>query len=81
MVLFDATRPEWRPLNHPVANLVFAADGHSVETVVIDGTVVFENGHSLTIDEERVMHDLERTGQRVLAETGWKTPIAWPVIG
>jgi cytosine/adenosine deaminase-related metal-dependent hydrolase len=80
VVLFDATRPEWRPLNHPVANLVFAADGHSVETVVIDGTVVLENGHSLTIDEERVMHDLERTGQRVLAETGWKTPIAWPVI-
>jgi len=80
VVLFDATRPEWRPLNHPVANLVFAADGHSVDTVVIDGSVVHEHGHSLTIDEERVMHDLERAGQRVLAQTGWQTPIAWPVI-
>jgi 5-methylthioadenosine/S-adenosylhomocysteine deaminase len=79
-VLFDATRPEWRPLNHPVANLVFAADGHSVDTVLIDGQIVLEHGHSLTIDEERVMHDLEAAGRRVLAQTGWQTPIKWPVI-
>jgi 5-methylthioadenosine/S-adenosylhomocysteine deaminase len=80
VVLFDAARPEWRPLHHPVANLVFAADGHSVDTVVIDGRVVFVDGHCLTIDEERVLHDLERAGQRVLAQTGWQTPIKWPVI-
>jgi cytosine/adenosine deaminase-related metal-dependent hydrolase len=80
VVLFDATRPEWRPMYHPVSNLVFAADGHSVETVVIDGQVVLEGGHSLTIDEERVLFDLERAGQRVLARTGWQTPIKWPVI-
>jgi 5-methylthioadenosine/S-adenosylhomocysteine deaminase len=80
VVLFDATRPEWRPLNHPVANLVFAADGHSVDTAVIDGQVVLENGECLTIDEERVLHDLERAGQRVLTQTGWQTQIKWPVI-
>ena len=53
VVLFDATRPEWRPLYNPVANLVFAADGHSVDTVIIDGQVVLEHGHMLTIDEEQ----------------------------
>jgi 5-methylthioadenosine/S-adenosylhomocysteine deaminase len=80
VVLFDATRPEWRPLNNPVANLVFAADGHSVDTVVIDGQIVLEGGHMLTIDEEHITHELEKVGQRVLAQTNWQPPIAWPVI-
>jgi 5-methylthioadenosine/S-adenosylhomocysteine deaminase len=80
VVLFDARRPEWRPLYHPVANLVFAADGHSVDTVVIDGQVVLEHGRLLTIDEEHILHELENVGQRVLAQTGYEPRIAWPVI-
>jgi cytosine/adenosine deaminase-related metal-dependent hydrolase len=80
VVMFDATRPEWRPLYHPVSNLVFAADGHSVDTVIIDGAVVMENGRVLTIDEEHVMHEIEKAGQRVLKQTGWEVPSRWPVI-
>ena len=80
IVLFDTSRPEWRPLYHPVANLVFAADGHSVETVVIDGQIVFENGHMTTIDEESVMREIEALGQSMLERTGWQPKIAWPVI-
>ncbi len=80
VVLFDATRPEWRPMYNPVANLVFAADGHSVDTVVIDGQVLLEGGRMLTIDEAAVLTELEKVGQRVLAQTGYQPKIAWPVI-
>ena len=62
IVIFDGSRPEWRPLYHPVANLVFAADGRSVETVVIDGTIVLEGGRMTTIDEDSVMRELESVG-------------------
>jgi 5-methylthioadenosine/S-adenosylhomocysteine deaminase len=79
IVLFDATRPEWRPLYNPVTNLVFSADGHSVDTVLIDGQVVLENGHMTTIDEEAVMHEIEKVGQSILERTGWQPKIAWPV--
>ncbi len=79
-VLFDATRPEWRPLYHPVANLVFAADGHSVDTVVIDGKVVLENGRMQTIDEESIMLELEKVGRGMLERTGYQPTIRWPVI-
>ena len=61
-------------------NLVFAADGHSVDTVVIDGAVVLEHGHMLTIDEEAVMRELEQLGQSMLQRTGYRPQIAWPVI-
>ncbi|HTO14073.1 MAG TPA: amidohydrolase family protein, partial [Candidatus Binatia bacterium] len=40
LVLFDADTPEWRPLLNPVNNLVYAASGASVHTVLIDGRVV-----------------------------------------
>ena len=80
VVLFDATRPEWRPLHNPVANLVFAVDGHSVHTVLIDGRVVLVDGRITTVDVEQTFRELERVGQRVLGATGWKTPIKWPVI-
>jgi len=80
IILFDATRPEWRPLHQPVANLVFAADGHSVDTVLIDGRVVLDGGRMTTVDVESTFRDLERVGDRVLGATGWRTPAKWPII-
>jgi cytosine/adenosine deaminase-related metal-dependent hydrolase len=80
IVVFDASRPEWRPLYHPVANLVFAADGHSVQTVVIDGQVVLEDGRFTTIDEESVLRELEAAGRSILQRTGYAPVVAWPII-
>jgi cytosine/adenosine deaminase-related metal-dependent hydrolase len=80
VVIFDASRPEWRPLNHPVSNLVFAADGHSVDTVIIDGKVVLDGGRMTTIDEESVMREIEKLGRSMLERTGYQLQIAWPVI-
>jgi 5-methylthioadenosine/S-adenosylhomocysteine deaminase len=80
IVIFDASRPEWRPLYHPVANLVFAADGHSVQTVLIDGQVVLEDGRLQTIDEDVVMRELEAAGRSILERTGYQPTIKWPVI-
>jgi len=80
IVMFDATRPEWQPLHHPVANLVFCADGHSVDTVVIDGQVVCEQGRVVGIDEAEVQRELAAVGQAVLERVGWTTPSTWPVV-
>jgi cytosine/adenosine deaminase-related metal-dependent hydrolase len=80
LVLFDATRPEWRPLHNPVANLVFAADGHSVDTVIVDGVVVCERGRITTVDEEALYDEVEAIGRSVLDRVGWVPPVKWPVI-
>ncbi|WP_410971869.1 amidohydrolase family protein, partial [Salmonella sp. SAL4445] len=39
LVLYDLDTPEWRPLLNPVNNLVYAASGASVRTVIVDGRV------------------------------------------
>jgi len=44
LVIFDTTRPEWRPLYNPVSNLVYSATGSSVSTVLVAGVTVVRNG-------------------------------------
>lgn len=80
LVLFDATRPEWQPLHHPVANLVYCADGHSVDTVVVDGRIVVQSGRVLGIDEAELQRELHDLGQSLLKRVGWSVPSRWPVI-
>ena len=44
LVLFDTQRPEWQALFNPVNNLIYNADGRSVDTVIVDGKIVLEGG-------------------------------------
>ncbi len=81
LVLFDTRRAEWRSLFDPVNNLVYAADGRSVHTVVADGRVVVEGGRALFVDEARLADEVQAIGESLLARTG-TTPSRgrWPTV-
>ena len=81
LVLFDARRAEWRALLDPVNNLVYAADGHSVRTVVAGGHVVVDDGRVTFADEAKVADRVQELGEALLARTG--TPVnrgRWPLV-
>ena len=42
LVLYDLTAPWWTPLNDPIQQLVYAENGGSVDTVLVDGRPVVE---------------------------------------
>jgi 5-methylthioadenosine/S-adenosylhomocysteine deaminase len=48
-----------------VFNLVYYATGADVDAVVIDGKLVMENRQVLTVDEDRVLDDLQEHAQRL----------------
>ena len=79
MVLFDTRRPEWRTLFDPVNSLVYAADGRSVHTVVVDGRVVVEDHKPLFVDEWELIRRVQEIGEDMLARTGVAFPGRWPV--
>ncbi len=54
LVLFETRRAEWRSLLDPVNNLVYAADGRSVRSVVADGPLAVHEGRVLFADEAAV---------------------------
>ena len=80
LVLFDADTPEWRPLLNPVNNLVYAASGASVRTVLIDGRVVLDEGRLTVLDERALYERVERLSREHIRRA--KVPInsTWPVI-
>src|SRR5215204_1562245 len=81
LVLFDTRRSEWRSLFDPVNNLVYAADGRSVHTVVADGHVVVENHRAVFIDEARLTVEVQAIGESLLDRTGRQPSRGrWPVV-
>ncbi len=65
LVLLDLDAPSLTPLNNAVAALSYSANGSEVDTVIIDGRIVLRNRELLTIDEERVRHEIARICQRL----------------
>ena len=80
LVLYDLDVPEWRPLLDPVNNLVYAATGASVRTVLIDGRVVLDEGRLTTIDETEVYRRIEPLARAQIARAHVSMTPRWPVV-
>ena len=80
LVLYDLDTPEWRPLLNPVNNLVYAASGASVRTVIIDGRVVLDEGRLTTLDERALYERVEHLSRRHVGRAGVAIESKWPVV-
>ena len=50
LVLHDLSAASWVPLNDPTYQLVFAASGGSVDTVIVDGRILVDGGRIVAFD-------------------------------
>ncbi|MFQ5913563.1 MAG: amidohydrolase family protein [Nitrospinota bacterium] len=82
VIIFDRTRPEWYPMLNVVSNMVFGADGKSVETVIVDGQVVVNDGKLLTYEEEALFEEIEAVDweAKIGAKLGLRPASAWPLV-
>jgi len=78
IVIFDANRPEWRPLYNEIQNLVHSATGDSVEKVIIDGRIVLDNGKFLTADEQGILAGLAQREQELKSRLDMQTMMISP---
>jgi cytosine/adenosine deaminase-related metal-dependent hydrolase len=79
-VAFNLEKASLIPHLNPVATLVCAATGREIETVVIAGQVVLENGRVVTMDEERILQEAGERAQAVWARAGIERKPRWPTI-
>jgi 5-methylthioadenosine/S-adenosylhomocysteine deaminase len=71
VILVNLESPMFTPLmpgnaDHLFSHLVFAANGSSVDTTIIDGQVVMENRRLLTVDEGQIRREANDAFRRVL---------------
>lgn len=55
LVIFDFQRPHLVPRVNPLGTLIHTAQGRDVETVVVDGRVVVENGRPTLVDQDEIL--------------------------
>jgi 5-methylthioadenosine/S-adenosylhomocysteine deaminase len=66
LILIDLRQSHWFPRHNLVSQLVYAAQAHDVDTVIINGKVVMENRKITTIDEELVWAQVEERAKRLV---------------
>jgi cytosine/adenosine deaminase-related metal-dependent hydrolase len=78
LVFYDRDAPEWRPLLNPLNNLVYAATGSSVRSVMIDGRLVLDEGRITTVDERAVYERVEVLAREQVKRAGLSIESKWP---
>ncbi len=59
LAIYRLDKPWWMPVNDIVNQLVFAETGAGVDTVLVDGTIVFENGKVTTFDADALLREVD----------------------
>ncbi len=58
IVVIDAEKPELTPVNNPISSLVYANVASNVDTVIVNGKIIYREKKFTNIDEKEI---LERT--------------------
>lgn len=66
IAIVNFKKPHLTPVFNEVSHIVYSAKSSDVETVIIDGQIVVENGMLTTVNAEHVMLQAEAAKQRLL---------------
>ncbi len=80
LVVIDLNRLHTTPSPNPISSLVYAATGGEVETVVVDGRIVVEQGQLLTMSEEEVIKQARQHAESLYQRAGIEIKPKWPVL-
>lgn len=73
VVVYDLRKPHLQPVHDALSNLMFAARSSDVALTMVDGRVLYRDGHCLTIDVGRVMSECARIVEEKLARLARRT--------
>ncbi len=79
LIIIDQHKPHLVPVRNPVSNLVYAANGSDVDTVIIDGKIVMQGREVKTIDEAKIVERVQEAGLEVDKRLGLEIGPNWPV--
>jgi len=66
LTIIDFNKPHLCPLYNEISHLIYAAKSADVNTVIINGKIVMENGHPTTIKIEKLLEMAEKAKKSLL---------------
>jgi len=63
--MLDITQPHWQPLHNPLSAVVYSGKSSDVKLTMVNGKILYQDGSFLTIDQESVMYNLEKSVKKV----------------
>jgi cytosine/adenosine deaminase-related metal-dependent hydrolase len=70
LIMLDITRPEWIPHHNIISNIVQSSSGDTVDFMMVDGEVLYEDRRIKTLDEKEVLKEANKAGLAVAKRTG-----------
>lgn len=72
LLIVDLQTMQYGAVRDPIKSLVECGTARDIETIVIDGQTVVENGRSVTVDEAALLREIQAAGERSWAAApGW----------
>jgi 5-methylthioadenosine/S-adenosylhomocysteine deaminase len=65
LIVVNTSKPHLTPMYSPESHLVYSARGSDVETVVIEGRVVMEDGKILSMDVQKAMETVREIAEEI----------------
>ncbi|MDJ0924719.1 MAG: amidohydrolase [Acidimicrobiia bacterium] len=82
IVVVDLEQPHLTPRHRTVAALAYSARGSDVIYNIVDGRIIYENGHCTLVDERAIMEEAQRRSEELIARAGlepllqpWRTDL------
>jgi 5-methylthioadenosine/S-adenosylhomocysteine deaminase len=66
VIVVDVTQPHMVPHHNLISNFVYCANGHDVETTIVDGRILMENREVLVFDEASVISNAVSSAESVV---------------
>ena len=67
IVIIDLQKMHFGAVHDPIKALVELGCGSDVETIIVDGTTLIENGKALHVDEAALLRDVQTEGEKIWA--------------
>ena len=69
LVVVNLKRPHLMPLHNVVSHLVYAAKGSDVDTTIVDGKILMQEGKVLTLDEGTILEKAQKIASDLVGKT------------
>lgn len=81
VVIHRVDRPESRPrFRDPVTNLVYYSQSRTVDTVLVDGEIILEEGAFTRLDAKQIYTQIDAAAADLERRIGFREKTAWPLV-